>query len=218
MGLKRRMIFLLATRLGWLLILLLGKLTRTKIIGGEHLEDLRRRGVSFIYLTWHGRILLPIYLHRKEGVTAMVSLHQDGEIIAQTLKRLGYKTIRGSSTRGGDRAFYQMIKALKKGEVCAIIPDGPKGPRCKFKAGALYLSQLTGAYLLPMSFSSSKKIRLNSWDRFTIICPLSKSVLLYGEPVKVGKNLKAEGLEEFRAELERRMIQLDKQADEYFSK
>jgi len=218
MGLKRRILFLLTTRLGWLLILLLGKLTRIKVIGGEHLEDLQKKDVSFIYLMWHGRILLPIYLHRKKGVTAMVSLHQDGEMIAQTLQRLGYRTIRGSSTRGGSKAFHQMVRVLRRGAVCAIIPDGPKGPRQKFKPGALYLSRLTGAYLLPMSFSSSKKIQLNSWDRFVIMCPLSRSVLIYGEPIRVERDLRGQELERLRVLLETRMIQLDREADEYFSK
>jgi lysophospholipid acyltransferase (LPLAT)-like uncharacterized protein len=33
----------------------------------------------------------------------LISQHQDGEIIARVVERFGFKTVRGSSTRGGAR-------------------------------------------------------------------------------------------------------------------
>lgn len=213
---KQKILFYLVTKLGWLLILLLGKLSSTTAVGRHNRERLYREKKSIIYVVWHGRMFVPIYIHRGEGITAMVSLHTDGEMIAQTLYKLGYNTVRGSSTRGGNQAFHDMVDALNRGGMGAIIPDGPRGPRHHLKPGTLYIAQQTGAFILPMTFSSKRKIIFNSWDRFTIPVPFSKCVVIYGKPIQVVKNFSAEQLEQLRRELEEQMIQLELQADEYF--
>jgi hypothetical protein len=213
---KKRLIFWLATRLGWLIILLLGYLTRIRYVGGEHFEWLRDNNKPFIYCIWHGKILIPIFTHRYENIHAMVSLHADGEMIAQTLHRLGYRTIRGSSTRGAQRAVVEMIRALKQKKICAIMPDGPKGPRHVFKPGAISIAQKSGAYLLPFTFACSNPFRFNSWDRFTIMLPFSKSVAIYGEPIAVPADLKDEAFEDFRLMVEGKMLELEKYAELYF--
>ncbi len=216
---KKRLIFWLATRLGWLFILFLGCLTRIRYVGREHFEWLRDNQKPFIYCIWHGKILIPIFTHRYENIHAMVSLHADGEMIAQTLHRLGFRTIRGSSTRGAQRAVVEMIRALKQGKVCAIMPDGPKGPRHVFKPGAISIAQKSGAYLLPFTFACSKPfVFKKSWDRFTIMLPFSKSVAIYGEPIAVPADLKDEAFEDFRLMVESKMLELEKYAELYFYK
>ncbi|MCI0691526.1 lysophospholipid acyltransferase family protein [candidate division KSB1 bacterium] len=213
---KKRIIFWLATRLGWFFILLLGYLTRIRYVGHEHFEWLRDNNKPFIYCIWHGKILIPIFTHRYENIHAMVSLHADGEMIAQMLHRLGYRTIRGSSTRGAQRAAVEMIRALKQGKVCAIMPDGPKGPRHVFKPGAIGIAQKSGAYLLPFTFACSYPFRFNSWDHFTIMLPFSKTVAIYGKPIAVPADLKDEAFEDFRLMVEGKMLELEKYAELYF--
>lgn len=215
---KQRLFFFLLTKLGWLVILVLGHLSRIRYVGREHFEWLKRNKKPFIYCIWHGRILVPIFCHRHEGIQAMVSLHDDGEMIAQTLHRLGYQTVRGSSTRGGQRATIEMIRHLKHGGVSAIMPDGPRGPRHEFKMGAITIAQRAGAYLLPFTYSASRKIVFKSWDRFMLLLPFSKSVAVYGEPIHIPAELTAEQLEEMRLTVEQRMIELERQADSYFEK
>lgn len=215
---KKKIIFYLATKLGWLLISFLGKLCFIKLLDRHNEQKLLKMRVPIIYLLWHGRILIPIYVHRGEGVTAMVSSHSDGEMIAQTIHKLGFKTVRGSSTRGGNQAFHDMVEVLKNGGFGTIIPDGPRGPRHYLKPGTFYLAQQTGAYLLPMTFSSSRKIIFNSWDRFILPIPFSKNVVIYGKPIHVPRELSPEQFEQLRAEFEADMIRLEKRADEYFRK
>ena len=213
---KKRIVFWLATQLGWLLILALGHLTRLRFIGREHYEWLRENKKPFIFCIWHGKILIPIFVHRRENVHAMVSLHTDGEMIAQTLHRLGVRTIRGSSTRGAQRATVEMIRALKRGLICAIMPDGPKGPRHVFKPGAITMAQKSGAYLLPLTFACSNSFRFNSWDRFTLPLPFSKSAAIYGEPIAVPADLEKEAFEDFRWLVEGKMLELEEFAESYF--
>jgi hypothetical protein len=213
---KQRIIFWLATRLGWLVILLLGHLTRIRYVGREHFERLRDNGKPFIYCIWHGKILIPIFTHRHENIHAMVSMHADGEMIAQTLHRLGYRTIRGSSTRGARRATAEMIRALKQGKICAIMPDGPKGPRHVFKPGAIAIAQRSGAYLLPFTFACSRPFQFKSWDRFTIMLPFSQSVAIYGEPIAVPPDLKDQAFENFRRMVEGKMMELEAYSGRFF--
>jgi hypothetical protein len=216
--LKKRIVFWLATRLGWLLVLALGHLTRIRYVGRQHYEWLRENKHPFIYCIWHGKILIPIFAHRHENVHAMVSLHTDGEMIAHTLHRLGIPTIRGSSTRGAQRAAAEMIRALKRGTICALMPDGPKGPRHVFKAGAIAIAQKSGAYLLPFTFACSNLFQFKSWDRFTIPLPFSKSAAIYGEPIAVPADLTEDEFEKFRLMVESKMLELEKYAESYFYK
>ncbi len=213
---SQRLIFSLATKCGWLAILALGFLTRIRFFGREYFEWLRDNQKPFIYCIWHGRILLPIFVHRYENIQAMVSLHDDGEMIAQTLHRLGYETARGSSTRGGPRAMIEMIRYLKNGGIAAIMPDGPKGPRHEFKTGPVVIAQRSGAYLLPFTFSSTRLFQFKSWDRFTIMLPFSTSVAMYGEPVSVPADAGPGEVERIRQDLEKRMVELEQRADAYF--
>ena len=214
--LRRRILFWLATRLGWLVLLAVGKLTRIKFRGREHYERLREAKQPFIYSIWHGKILIPIFTHRFEGICGMVSEHSDGEMIAQTLERLGYTTVRGSSTRGGKRAMLAMIRALRNGGVGAIMPDGPRGPRHVFKAGLIAIAQKSQAAILPMTFASSRAWRLKSWDRFIIPKPFSKTIALYGVPLFIPDELDEAAFEAKRQEVEQRMLELETEADALF--
>jgi lysophospholipid acyltransferase (LPLAT)-like uncharacterized protein len=214
----KRLLFWLATRLGWLAILLLGHLTRLRFHGREHFEKLRDSRQPFIYCIWHGKILMPIFAHRHEKNCAMVSEHTDGEMIAQTLHRLGYITVRGSSTRGGSRAMIAMIRTLKGGGAGAIMPDGPQGPRHVFKPGTLVIAQRAQAYILPFTFASTRAWVLRSWDRFTIPKPFSKSVAYYGEPIAIPAVLTEDEFESIRLMVEQKMLDLEEQAEAYFIK
>jgi lysophospholipid acyltransferase (LPLAT)-like uncharacterized protein len=213
----KRLTFWLATRFGWLLLLLVGRWTRIRFQGRDHFEKLRAHQRPFIICTWHGKILIPIFIHRGENICGMVSEHHDGEMIAQTLHRIGYTTVRGSSTRGGSRAMIAMIRALKNGHVGAIMPDGPKGPRHVFKFGALAIAQKAGADLLPMTFASSAFWRLKSWDQFIIPKPFSRALALYGEPISVPATTEPEALEGLRQQVEERMRALEAEVEARFS-
>jgi hypothetical protein len=196
---------------------ILGKTARIKIIGKENYENLRKKKKPFIFIVWHGRMFLPVFLHRNEGIRPLISLSQDGEIASQIVRLLGYRPIRGSSSRGGKGALKEMCDELENYAELAIIPDGPRGPRRVLKPGCIYIAQKTGAYLVPISFSCSRKIFLNSWDRFLLFPPFTKCVVLYGKPIEIKKDLNKEELENERKRVEEILIDLDSKADNYFN-
>ena len=110
----------------------------------------------------------------------MISEHRDGEIIAQIAERLGYTTVRGSSSRGGGRALIGLMRAIESGRDGAVTPDGPRGPAHVFAPGAAIASQRTGAALLPVRASASRAWRLKSWDRFLVPKPFARVRVVYG--------------------------------------
>jgi lysophospholipid acyltransferase (LPLAT)-like uncharacterized protein len=212
---KDRLKIFLASLLGWLIIQGLGRLTRIRQIGQNNYQELERRGENYILTLWHGRMLLPIFAQRNRGVVAMVSQYVDGEIIARTVQMMGYRTVRGSSTRGGTKALREMVKIMRSGVPGAMFPDGPKGPRGDFKIGTIILAQLTDAYIVPMTYSADPAWILKNWDQFMIAKPFARTVIAYGEPVKIPRSLDDEQMLSLKSHLEDRMNDLIAQADRY---
>ncbi|MBN1480242.1 DUF374 domain-containing protein [candidate division KSB1 bacterium] len=213
---QKQLLFYIATKISWLLVLALGKMARIRVKHVNNWYKVKNSADGLIFLLWHGKLLLLSYVHRNQNLSVMVSEHGDGEIIAQAIMRMGYRTVRGSSTRGGRKAFREMLRQLKKGEQCVVTPDGPNGPRHEVKMGALLLAQLSGAYLLPTTCAVQKPIYMNSWDRFTLWWPFSRACVLYGEPIKIPRKLSNEELEQQRRFIQDRMMALEKEADEVF--
>ena len=157
-------------------------------------------------------------LHRERAASGLISHHSDGEIISRSAKLLGYETIRGSTSKGGLSAFRKLIRLLRDGSDIVLSPDGPRGPRYRVQRGIVHLARLSGAPILPMAFSSSKKRIFNSWDAFLLPVPFSRGIFAWGEPVFVEDNSDEEYIEHKRDLLERELVSLTNLADNYFQK
>jgi len=167
-----------------------------------------------IYILWHGRMLIPLYMYRNIKAIVIVSEHRDGEIITSSLNAAGYGTVRGSTTRGGVRALAQLTRLAKKGSVkIGFTPDGPKGPRWRLQPGSIYLAAKTELPVVPVSGSANHAYYFKSWDSFQLPLPFSKVVLNAGEPYFVTGGLDPDNIEYHRAEVERRLIALTLEAD-----
>jgi hypothetical protein len=171
----------------------------------------------FLFVFWHSRILPVCYTHKGYNAAIMVSRSEDGEIIAQVIYRQGHEPVRGSSTRGGREALYQIAEALKTGDrPGVIIPDGPQGPRYKVQHGIIKLGQMTGYPIISVTGSFSHMAVLNSWDRFIIPRPFSRCLLMYGKPIYVPADADAELQESLRYQLECEMNRITHRVDNYF--
>jgi lysophospholipid acyltransferase (LPLAT)-like uncharacterized protein len=131
---------------------------------------------------WHGQLLPLLYHHRKEGIVVLVSEHADGEYVTRVIERMGFRTARGSSTRGGTRALKGLIRAARDGHDVAVAPDGPSGPARQFKPGALRAAAVTGLPIIPVAVAASAAWRASSWDGFLIPKPFARVRLSYGPP------------------------------------
>ncbi|MHB9155945.1 MAG: lipopolysaccharide heptosyltransferase II [Endomicrobiales bacterium] len=142
-----------------------------------------------VFAFWHGEQFIPCYRHRNQDVAIMSSLSRDGEIQSGILSRLGYVPVRGSSTRGGEKALVETIRLVKRGRSAAFAVDGPRGPYRRVKPGILSVARKTGRPVIPVSSASKRStIFSKAWDRYELPLPFSRSVIAYGKPVEVQKD------------------------------
>jgi lysophospholipid acyltransferase (LPLAT)-like uncharacterized protein len=178
--------------------------------GADALDGMSRSaaGDRFILAFWHCKLLLMQYALRGRRVTALISQHGDGELIARTMARFGHRAARGSSTRGGAAALREGIRVARAGGSLAITPDGPKGPARIVKPGVIELARATGLPILPASLAYAHAWRLASWDRFEVPLPFSRAVIAFGEPLTCPREAGEARRETLRRALEERLALL----------
>jgi lysophospholipid acyltransferase (LPLAT)-like uncharacterized protein len=164
---------------------MLSRTWRVRVVNGEYVRELRKAGRPFIFALWHGQLLPLLWHHREEGVLVLISEHRDGELVARAATSLGYGLIRGSTTRGAERALISLVRELQSGHEVAITPDGPRGPAMTFAPGALVAAQRSDSFILPVAASADRAWRLRSWDKFMIPKPFARVTVAYGAPTKV---------------------------------
>lgn len=167
-------------RLGVFAIRLLARTWRIRERGSEHADVARVQRRPVVYAFWHSQMLPLLWHHRDQGVAVLISEHRDGELIARAAQALGYRTVRGSTTRGAGRALIGLISELERGGQVAVTPDGPRGPAHEFAPGAAIAAQRAGVPILPLAVHAERAWRLRSWDRFLIPKPFSRITVVYG--------------------------------------
>ncbi len=144
----------------------------------------------------------------------LVSQHRDGEYIARIAARLGFRVVRGSATRGGPRAFRELIAALADGWNVAITPDGPRGPRRQVKSGVVELARRSGMAILPVAFAAARvRVLQRSWDGLFLPLPGSPAAYVWGEPLRIPPGTDRQGLEKYQQFLADRLDALTAEAE-----
>lgn len=130
---------------------------------------------------WHGKMitgwLLAQRLFPEKKMSAVVSRSEDGNILAETLEKLGFSLIRGSSSKGGDEVKRAIQQTLESGECVVLTPDGPRGPANQYKFGMVRLASEKRYPLVFAEIHHTKKWKLKSWDQFEIPKPFSKTTV-----------------------------------------
>ena len=160
----------------FLFLYILNKTLRYKFVGFDSFEQSKKihpQG-SILVASWHQNTLLGITALSKHNFSLLVSPSSDGDLVTYVAQKMGMKSFRGSSSRGGVRALLELCKVLKEGKRIALAVDGPRGPALEPKQGILYLSQKTGTPILPMACVASRYWVLHkTWDGFRIPKPFS---------------------------------------------
>jgi hypothetical protein len=180
--------------------------------GREHLAAVDRAGRSPIFAFWHGRILAATLYFRDRGVIVITSENFDGEWIARIIRRFGYDTARGSTSRGGARALAQLKRDMTAGHSAAFTIDGPRGPARVAQPGAVWLAGATGNPIVPFHIEAATFWTVNSWDRHQVPKPGSDVAIAIGAPIDVPPRADETVIEEYRAELETVLGRLETRA------
>jgi lysophospholipid acyltransferase (LPLAT)-like uncharacterized protein len=155
---------------------------RFEVVGAEHRDRARASGTPVVWTHWHGHLLPLFWLHRHEQLTVLISRHRDGERLVDLAQRWGYRTLRGSSTRGAVAGLLGVARTLKRGGQGAIAVDGPRGPRHVAKAGALAIARSCHAAIVAVAASAAPAWRARSWDGFLVPAPGARIRVVYAAP------------------------------------
>jgi lysophospholipid acyltransferase (LPLAT)-like uncharacterized protein len=193
------------------LVRLIGITLRIRTVDEDKFEGIEG---GKILCGWHGRSSIAGAKYRDRGFWVIISLSKDGEIQNRIFQKLGFKTIRGSTGRGGERALVESIRALRDGGTMALTPDGPRGPSGVAQPGMLAMARKSGCALVPVGISSKPRILLkNAWDKHMIPVPFGKSMMVFGDPYYLAKDATEEQIEEVRLKLQQDMHTLQAEAE-----
>jgi lysophospholipid acyltransferase (LPLAT)-like uncharacterized protein len=140
---------------------------------------------GLIYCFWHEDLLCWAYLFRGSDVHLLLSHSRGGAIFGSMIERLGIHSSRE-------------VGAERDGTNVGVAPDGPRGPRREFQAGALLLASRTKMPLVTMALAYDRPWRLARWDKFVIPRPFSRVVLCVNNPLPVSTGAGSLSLEDQR--------------------
>lgn len=170
-----------------------------------------RRAVQELYALWHQQLLMLTLLHRDRDIAVMISLSRDGAVASRVVEQLGFRIIRGSSSRGGAAGLREMIEATGEGHPLALTVDGPRGPARRCKPGAIVIAGRARLPIVPTVAIPLHGRALNSWDRFLLPAPRSRIFVSYGNPIHVRTDESTEDLRTWQSRVDSeldRLVQL----------
>lgn len=169
----------------WLFYRLLYLSWRIEIYEPPELKAALKNQEAIIMAHWHGDELGLLHLVRRYGLATMTSTSKDGTLINFVIEKLGGKTSRGSSSKGGVQGLKGLIRLCKSGHPVSFAVDGPRGPIHNVKAGVFELSRLMSADIYPVGLYAEKKyVFSRSWNRAVLPKPFSKVRIYYDVPIK----------------------------------
>lgn len=171
---------------------------------------------ALIAIGWHGRIAMFPYIMRKnDKVNALVSLHQDGQIMANFLRLAGVNIIGGSTTQNAKSAALNLMHSIKNDGTIFIVPDGPCGPNMRMTNSPIYFAQKSGKPIFAMVYSvKAHKLFKNAWDQMMLPLPFSSGIISFIGPFHIPSDSSDVELEKYRLEIETKMnntlLEIDK--------
>ncbi len=169
-----------------------------------------------IFPFWHRCVLPATWLYRHQHPAVMTSRSLDGEFIARVIRRFGFIPVRGSSSRGGQRALLEMNKLLAEGNAVAFTIDGPRGPRYIAKKGPVLLARMSGAAITAFYVAVERAWVLKSWDALMIPKPFSRIYVRFAKKIFVPPDASNELMESRQAEMQAALDRITEFAESQF--
>lgn len=211
---KKKLTLFAAPRILKWIIVLIGLTCRKRWLGYETITGLEARNQNWIFSLWHNNISCAALLLKNKELLSMASSSEDGRIAAKVIELFGNQTVAGSSSRGGAKVLFSMVKGIKSGLRGAITPDGPRGPLYALQSGVIYISQKSKVPLVPFHVESTRQwIFEKSWDKHKLPKPFSTIVISIGEPFQVPEKASKEQLIIYQAEFEKKMFETMEKAN-----
>ena len=188
---------------------------RRTVLNCERLIETISTGRPVLICCWHGRLLFPVFHWNRFRYYALAGLHKDAEIISRIATKLGWRMLRGSSSRGGTKAYMEMMRVLNDGGKLFITPDGPRGLEYEVKEGAVKSAFLSGAIMVAVSGQASWRWEIKNWDTFVIPKPFGRIIHVVGNPLDVRD---FEDSESFKEAITVEMTRVQAEADAWIKR
>jgi len=212
--LRQRFLLWLISWSGYLAIRLIGPTLRYHVSYEE--GAISQEGVfPGIYVFWHRCVFPAGYRYRNREIAVMTSRSFDGEYIARTIEKLGFRAVRGSSTRGGAPALLAMHTELAAGRGVAFTIDGPRGPRYVAKPGPVLLARNTQLPLSAFYLAVEHAWVLKTWDAFVLPKPFSRVEVRVSKIIRVPSD---GSLDEYHAIMQAALERVTEYAEGQFAK
>jgi len=198
----------------WLLAKIVLATLRLRVSGLDNVEAAGSGGRPVLYAFWHGRQLALLRANPAPRLTVMTSLSRDGEMQTGVMRRFGLEVVRGSSSRGGLAGMLALSRCLSDGSSVGMAVDGPRGPAFVAKPGIVALARRSGAAIVPLTAGFRRRLQLKrAWDRFNIPMPFTRSLVVFGKPIRVQSQAKPAEMEKTAAMLTEALRELTEDAD-----
>jgi lysophospholipid acyltransferase (LPLAT)-like uncharacterized protein len=219
-SLRDRLVFWAGSLAGALIIKILNRSCRVSVVGAsfDPMGAPDRAGCAPIYVAWHQRMFAYFEYLGCRHVAVMISRSRDGEMVSRAAAHLGFRPIRGSSTRGAAGALRELLDVLDRRRPVGFLADGPKGPPRIAKMGPIAAGRHRGDPVVPLAWNADRKWVLKSWDRYYVPKPFARVVLYVGEPIRVRPGGDRDYMETKRLELENSLNGLCLEADRHFDR
>ena len=201
--LRQRLALAIVPPLVWALLRLVGATWRFETIAEDcatplpHGEGAGRE----IYCFWHQCVLPCAVYFRRTHATILISQSFDGELITRTLGLLGFRAVRGSSSRSGREGLLGLKDVIDSGGPAIFTADGPRGPIFQTKMGPIRLAQMTGAPIGAFHLQPERAWTMRSWDRFLVPWPFTRIVVSWARCTRIPAEFPGEEFEPMREEL-----------------
>lgn len=207
-SLGQRIVLAVVPRLVWALLSIVGRTWRFETIAelGAMPLPFGAGADAEIFCFWHQCVLPCTFYFRRTGATIIVSQSFDGELIARTLGLFGYKTVRGSSSRGAPEALLGLKHVIESGRPAIFTADGPRGPIYRTKTGPVRLAAMTGARIGAFHLEPRRAWALHSWDRFLVPMPFTRIAVSWSRWTHIPRRLTEENPPEDTINAQRELL------------
>jgi len=200
---------------------------KRKFVNAHAALDNIAKNQPMVIAFWHNRLMMIPLMARfinkfypQYKFITLASQHGDGQFVGRVMNVFGFRNIYGSSKQGRKKSrgidFHsvrEILRELKNGKSLGITPDGPRGPNQKINSEIINIAKISGAKILPISYSCSNYKNFNSWDKFRLALPFGNLCFYFGDLIEVKKDLSKEEESLLRLELESLINDAQNQAD-----
>lgn len=174
----------------WYMRLTYASMRWTGEVDPEAEDLLLKQRAPAIISFWHGRLAVggptwnTVFAGRDAYV--LVSAGRDGKLITRALRwARNIKPVFGSKFKGGTEARETLESYYRQGEVIAMTPDGPRGPRYSMATGIARVALAHDAPIVVASISARPAIALGTWDKLLLPLPFSRGHYKFCKPFTV---------------------------------